>query len=181
MKIQLIGGSGTGKSTLAKYISEQEHIKWIDTDMYLWTDETFTENHPVEIRKEMYQRDMEQGEGYVVSGSVFSWNPDGFDNRELLVFLELDESERLDRLRKREKQRMKEKESWLDENGELTNDFIEWCKTYCTANDWNSAGTYAEHLHQMEISKSPVLKLNSHRPVEELYEEIVNYVKRKAF
>ena len=31
MKIQIIGGSGTGKSTLAKYISEKEKIKWIDT------------------------------------------------------------------------------------------------------------------------------------------------------
>ncbi|WP_211316722.1 shikimate kinase [Oceanobacillus arenosus] len=26
---------GTGKSTLARYISEKENIKWIDTDNYL--------------------------------------------------------------------------------------------------------------------------------------------------
>lgn len=43
MKVQIIGGSGTGKSTLAKFISEKENIMWIDTDRYLWKDESFTE------------------------------------------------------------------------------------------------------------------------------------------
>jgi adenylate kinase family enzyme len=168
VKIQIIGGSGTGKSTLAKFISEKENIKWIDTDNYLWKDDSFKENNPIEKRKEMYQKDMELGDNYVVSGSVFSWCPKGFSDRDVLVFLFLDEAVRMERLRNREMDRG----MWLDENGKYTNDFLEWCKTYLTEEDKSMAGTYAEQSYQMELSKSPVLKLDSSRPVEELYAEI---------
>ncbi|MCR8657805.1 shikimate kinase [Paenibacillus endoradicis] len=67
MKIHIIGASGTGKSTLAKFISEQENIKWIDTDHYLWKDDFFTENNQVELRRVMYQHDIETNSNYIVS------------------------------------------------------------------------------------------------------------------
>lgn len=101
MKIQIIGGSGVGKSTLAKYISEKEQIKWLDTDHYLWKDDAFTKNHPIEKRKELYQKDMAMGKDYAVSGSIFFWCPEGFSNRDLLVFLSLDEAIRMERLPKK--------------------------------------------------------------------------------
>lgn len=177
MKIQIIGGSGTGKSTLAKCISEKANMKWIDTDRYLWKDESFTENNSIEIRKQLYQKDMEEGGSCVVSGSVFSWCPEGFNDRDLLVFLSLDEQMRMERLRKREIQRNGLSEMWLDENGHYTNEFLEWCKTYGTEQDKTMAGTYAEQAYQIEISKSPVLKLDSSRPVEVLCSEILGRVK----
>ena len=174
MKVQIIGGSGSGKSTLAKFISEKQNIKWIDTDHYLWKDNSFTENNPIEKRRELYQKDMESGSSYVASGSIFSWCPKGFNSRDLLVFLFLDEAVRMERLRSREIERNELSEMWLDENGEYTNDFLEWCNTYLTEEDKSMAGTYAEQSHQMELSKSPVLKLDSSRPVEELYAEILS-------
>lgn len=177
MKIQIIGGSGTGKSTLAKYISEKEQIKWMDTDRYLWKDDTFTENHPVKKRKELYRTDMAVCSSYVVSGSVFSWCPTGFNNRELLVFLSLDEAVRMERLRKRELERNGLRNMWLDENEAYTNDFLEWCKTYWTEEDKSMAGTYAEQSYQIEWSASPVLKLNSLQPIEALYAEILSRLK----
>ncbi|WHY72052.1 AAA family ATPase [Fictibacillus enclensis] len=179
MKIQIIGGSGAGKSTLAQYISEKEKIKWIDTDQYLWKDDTFTENHPIEKRLDMYQKDMESSSSYVVSGSTYSWYPQGFCSRELLVFLSLNETIRLKRLRDRERQRENLTKSWwLDENREYTNDFLEWCKTYYTATNKSSAGTYAQHAYLMRISKSPVLKLDSSQSVEKLYDETMKEYKK---
>ncbi|MGG1574736.1 AAA family ATPase [Fictibacillus sp. NRS-1165] len=173
MKIQIIGGSGTGKSTLAKYISENESIKWIDTDHYLWKDDFFSENHPIEKRIEMYQSDMKTNKNYVASGSIFSWCPDGFSNRDLLVFLSLDDIVRMERLRRREMERIPLNQMWLDENGEYTNDFLQWCKTYLSEEDKSMAGTYAEQSYQMAISQSPFLTLYSSRPLEELYAEIM--------
>lgn len=172
MKIQIIGGSGTGKSTLGKYISEKEQIKWIDTDNYLWKDNSFTENFSIEERKKMYQKDMEIHKEYVASGSIFSWCPDGFRNRDLLVFLFLDEKVRMDRLEKREIER--KSQFWQTNTGENTNDFLEWCKTYLTATEKEMTGTYAEHAYQMELSKSPVLKLDASLSLEELHAEILN-------
>ncbi|GGH77935.1 adenylate kinase family enzyme [Pullulanibacillus pueri] len=177
MKIQIIGGSGTGKSTLAKFISGKEKIQWIDTDRYLWKDDTFTENHPVEKRMELYQRDMRASPCYVASGSVFSWYPKGFSDRDLLVFLTLDEAVRMERLRKREIERYGHHTMWLDANGHYTNDFIEWCKTYLTEKDPSASGTYAEQTYQIEHSKSPVLQLDSSKHVEELYTEILRQLR----
>lgn len=175
MKIHIIGGSGTGKSTLAKYISEKENIKWIDTDNYLWKDDSFTVNNPIEIREKLYQSDMASCSSYVASGSIFSWCPKGFSDRDLLVFLSLDEEIRMDRLRNRETERNGFNEMWGDENGRYTNDFLEWCKTYLTEKNASMAGTYAEQTYQITLSKSPVLKLDSSRPTEELYAEILSW------
>lgn len=174
MKIQIIGASGTGKSTLAKYISEQENIKWIDTDQYLWKDDSFTENNPVDLRLSLYHQDIEANNSYIVSGSVFSWCPEGFADRDLLVFLTLDEDERMERLRCREVKRNNSDAMPLDEIGQYMNDFLEWCKTYWTEEDQSMGGTYAEQLHQIQISKSAVVRLDSSQPVTQLYQEIMS-------
>ncbi|HSP21325.1 MAG TPA: shikimate kinase [Planococcus sp. (in: firmicutes)] len=171
MKIQIIGGSGTGKTTLGKFIGEKERLKWIDTDNYIWKDNVFTESYPVEERVEMYRRDMESFKDYVASGSVYAWYKDGFSDRDLLVFLYLDENLRLERLRAREVQRNSRLS--LDEQGEVTNEFLQWCQTYLMVADKDMVGTYAEHAHQMEKSKSPVLKLDSSLPLEELHDRIM--------
>lgn len=176
MRIQLIGGSGTGKSTLAKYTAAQLGIKWIDTDSYLWKDESFTENHPLEKRLVLYQQDMAETDSYVVSGSIFAWHPQGFQERDLLVFLSIDEPVRMERLRKREMHRNNGENAWLDADGAFTNDFIEWCKTYWTATDKEMIGTYAAQSYELSLTNCPVLKLDSSRSVEELYEEIRKYV-----
>ena len=177
MKIQIIGGSGTGKSTLGKYISEKEKIKWIDTDNYLWKDHSFTETFSIKERKEMYQKDIETHREYIASGSIFSWCPTGFNNRDLLVFLFLNEENRMNRLYMRENER--NSQFWQNENGEDTNDFLEWCRTYLTAKDKNKMFTYADYAYQMKISKSPTLKLDGSLPLEELYAEILNFYKNK--
>ena len=178
MKIQIIGGSGTGKTTLGKYIGEKEGLKWIDTDKYIWKDDVFTERYPVEERLEMYRRDMKSSDSYVASGSVYAWCKDGFSDRDVLVFLFLDEGLRFERLRAREAERNSQLS--LDENGETTNEFLEWCQTYLTAADKEMVGTYAEHAHQMAISKSPVMKLDSSLPLEELHARIIEAYNRSS-
>lgn len=54
-----------------------------------------------------------------------------------------------------------------------TNDFLEWCKTYWTETDRSVGGTYVEQAYKIEVSESPVLKLDSSRPKEELYVEVL--------
>lgn len=175
MKIQIIGGSGTGKTTLGEYVAEKEGLRWIDTDRYIWKGDRFTESYAVEERLAMYGRDMESSEGYVASGSVYAWCKDGFNDRKLLVFLFLDEDLRLQRLRARETQR--NSPFSLDENGEMTNEFLEWCQTYLKTGDKEMVGTYAEHAHQMALAKSPVLKLDGSLPLEGLHAKIMEAYK----
>ncbi len=164
MRIQIIGGSGTGKSTLGKWIGQKEGIHWIDSDHYLWKDQTFTEKRSVAERYALYTPDIENHQQYVVSGSVFSWNPNGFANRELLVFLRLDETKRMNRLIKREQER------YPDFTG--SNAFLDWCGTYLTATDPEMIGTYAEHRLQMEQSASPVIQIDAALSTDAMYKQI---------
>ncbi len=165
VRIQIIGGSGTGKSTLGAFIGQSERIAWIDTDHYLWKDTKFTEKRDVSERFSMYEADVMFFRDYVVSGSVFAWHPDGFINRDLLVFLSLDESIRMERLIAREAAR------YPDFSG--SNAFLDWCRTYHTATDPSMIGTFAEHQYQMERSVSPVLRLDASLPTQLQYQKIM--------
>jgi len=164
LRIQIIGGSGTGKSTLGEWMARHENIHWIDTDHYLWKDRTFTEKRSIAERYALYRSDIEQHRHYIVSGSVFSWNPDGFADRELLVFLRLDENTRMNRLIKREQER------YPDFNE--SNEFLDWCRTYLTATDPEMIGTFAEHRLQMEQSASPVIQIDATLSTDAMYKQI---------
>lgn len=179
MKIQLIGASGTGKSTLGSYIAKKEQIKWIDTDHYIWKDGTFTQAYSIEQRMAKYNSDRENFTQFVASGSVFAWNPTGFTDRDLLVFLSLNDEQRFKRLIKRERERGGSSSLWLDKAGNPTNDFLEWCKTYYTAKSAADVGTFAEHTYQIEHAKCPVLKLDSNQSLEVLYQQIMEHLPTK--
>jgi hypothetical protein len=165
VRIQIIGGSGTGKSTLGAFIGHAEQIPWIDTDHYLWKDTTFTEKRDVSERFSMYEADVMSFRDYVVSGSVFAWHPDGFIDRDLLVFLSLDESIRMERLVAREALR------YSDFSG--SNAFLDWCRTYHTATDPTMIGTFAEHQYQMDQSISPILIVDASLPTQLQYQKII--------
>lgn len=173
MRLQIIGAHGTGKSALAKYISEQRNIKWINTEHYEWQDQSCKQKNSLETRMALYEKDMTENKAYVASGSIFSWCESGFANRDVLIFLHLDETIRIQRLREHEVRRVGEQHMRLGDDGLYTNEFLENCKAYKTPADRNVFGSYADHLHQMEVSKSPVLRLDSDRPLEVLYLKIL--------
>lgn len=173
MKIQVIGASGTGKSTLCKYISEKTGIYWIDTDKYLWKDSSFTENNPIEVRFRMYNDDIANYRDYVVSGSIHSWNPDGFNNKDLLVLLTVNEEVRMKRIYNRELSVFGEKMLPGGEHYQLTCEFLDWCKTYLTA-DENAINSLAGHMLCLRKAPCKTLILDGDKPVDILCEYVLN-------
>jgi adenylate kinase family enzyme len=173
MKIQVIGASGSGKSTLCKYISEKSGIYWIDTDKYLWKDSSFTENNSIEARFRMYNDDISNHQDYVVSGSVHSWNPEGFNDRDLLVLLIIDEEIRMNRVYNRELSRFGEKMLPGGEHYQITCEFLDWCKTYLTAVE-KATNSLASHMLRLKESSCKTLILNGNQPVETLCECVLN-------
>ncbi|KPU46131.1 shikimate kinase [Oxobacter pfennigii] len=173
MKIQVIGASGTGKSTLGKYISKKTGVYWIDTDKYLWKDPSFTENYPVEERFEMYNNDIANHQYYIVSGSVHSWNPQGFNDREMLVLLIIDEEIRMKRIYDREFSRFGERMLPDGDHYQLTCEFIDWCKTYLTA-DENAVNSLANHKLRLKDASCKTLILDGNQPVDILCTHVLN-------
>lgn len=167
MKIQVIGASGVGKSTLCRYIGETAGIHWIDTDRYLWKDADFTENRPVEERLRMFRNDMDRHESYVASGSVHTWNPQGFRDRDLLVLLLLDEDIRMRRLYDREFANFGARMLPGGDHEQVTREFLDWCKTYLTA-DENAVCSLALHRRFLREASCKTLELDANQPVERL-------------
>ncbi|WP_027062993.1 AAA family ATPase [Mesoplasma seiffertii] len=179
MKIQIIGASATGKTTLAEYIANKHNIKWIDTDSYYWkagTNQTI--RNTVAEKIALYHQDIDNLEDYVVAGSTYSWYKEGFADVDLLVFLYLDENTRMQRLIERELARHGKAGLACDENGNCTNDFIEWCRKYYTNLDPNEGGTYLAHTNEINSKQVPVLKLDASLSTEEKYNEIMKILKR---
>jgi hypothetical protein len=173
MKIQVIGASGTGKSTLCKYISEKTGAYWIDTDKYLWKDHFFTEIYPVEERFKMYHDEITSHQNYVVSGSVYSWNPKGFNDRELLVLMTLDEDIRMKRIYNREFSRFGERILPGGDHYQLTCEFLDWCKTYLTA-DEHAVCSFASHRLRLKEANCKTLILDGNQPVDILSTCVLN-------
>lgn len=173
MKIQVIGASGTGKSTLCKYISEKTGVYWIDSDKYLWKDRSFTENYPIEERFKMYNDNIANHHDYVVSGSVYSWNPEGFNDRELLVLLTIDEEIRMKRIYNREFSRFGERMLPGGDHYQLTCEFLDWCKTYLTA-DENAINSLASHMLRLREASCKTLILDGNQPVDALCACVLN-------
>ena len=169
MRIQIIGASGSGKSTLCEQIGRKTGVYWIDTDRYLWKDSSFTENYPVEERLRMYREDMAKHPDYIVSGSVYSWNPEGFSNRELLVLLTVEEEIRMRRLYDREFSNFGERMLPGGDHYEPTREFLDWCGTYLTE-DENAVCSLASHKLRLKEAQCRTLVLDGNQPPDVLCE-----------
>lgn len=132
--IHIFGASGSGTTTLGKKISEELGWKHMDTDDYFWmpTDPKFTEKRPTDERLAMMIRDIERFENVVISGHLAGWGDPLIPYFTLAVRIELDQSIRIERLRKREYERFGAR---IEPGGDMHEqhlNFIEWAKKYDT-------------------------------------------------
>lgn len=102
--IHIFGASGSGTTTLGRYIARQNGWTHLDSDDYFWlpTDPPYTTKRPVEERVAMMQRDIEAAEQVVISGSLVDWGELLIPYFTLCIRTVLDPAIRMDRLYRRE-------------------------------------------------------------------------------
>ena len=132
--IHIFGASGSGTTTLGKKIADELGYKHMDTDDYYWlpTDPKFTQKRPAEERVTLMKKDIDQSENVVISGALAGWGDPLIPYFTLAVRIELDQSIRIERLRRREKARFG---SRIEPGGDMYDQhlaFVEWAKTYDT-------------------------------------------------
>ena len=106
-RIHILGASGSGTTTLAARIAARWGHRHLDTDDYYWlpTQPPFREVRPLDERRAALRHALcEQGR-WVLSGSLCGWGDVFIPEFDLVVFLAIPASIRMERLRAREIER----------------------------------------------------------------------------
>lgn len=132
--IHIYGASGSGTSTLGRKISEELGYKFMDTDDYFWvpTNPQYTTKRSREERLALMKKDVAENENVVISGSLVDWGDELILMFTLVVRLVTDTETRIERLKKREKQRFGNR---IMPGGDMYThhmEFIQWAQEYDT-------------------------------------------------
>jgi len=130
--IHIYGASGSGTSTLGKFISEQLGYTFMDTDDYFWlpTNPKYTKKREVTERFQMMKKDILNSDKAVISGSLVDWGADLIQYFTLVVRVVTDKNVRIERLVEREKEHFG---SRIAIGGDMYHnhmEFIEWAAAY---------------------------------------------------
>ncbi|MDY0407546.1 DNA topology modulation protein FlaR [Virgibacillus soli] len=102
MKIHIIGSVGSGKTTLAKSISEKIGVPYYELDKVVWRRTTTGDirKSPVEIEKDLLQ--ILQKDSWIVEGvHQRDWVIHSFNEADIIIVLDLNYSVRVYRIIKR--------------------------------------------------------------------------------
>ncbi|MEM9529314.1 MAG: AAA family ATPase [Pseudomonadota bacterium] len=177
-RIHVFGASGSGVTTLGAALAAELRCPHLDTDHFYWvhTDPPFTDKVEPAERVRAIQAKTHGLESWVLSGSLCSWGDPLLDQFTHLVFLRLDGTQRLRRLRDREQQRYGDR---IQPGGDMRRqhlDFMRWAKLY----EKGRAPLRSLHLHRQWLLRMtcPVIELDSSASVQNLVAATVRFLKR---
>src|SRR5258708_19595198 len=106
-RIHIVGASGSGTSTLGAALARRLACPHVDADALFWmpTDPPFIEQRGREARQTLLLQALPATGRWIFSGSATGWSAPVEPFFDLVVFLSLDPSMRMDRLRRREIER----------------------------------------------------------------------------
>ena len=177
MKIIIFGASGSGTTTLANEIETRTDFKHLDADDYYWkkTNPPYQIKTPLTERNENLKIDFKKFENVVLSGSMVSWGYEWQTAFDLAIFIKLENTERMERLKKRETLRYGEK-LLTDENIiKNSNEFLEWANQYENPNC--KGRSLKTHNNWMEMLDCKVLRLNGANELSKKVEVVLNEIK----
>lgn len=167
-RIHIVGASGTGTTTLGVALAAHLAHPRIDADTIFWmpTDPPFTTKRSVEGRAALVAELLPVSGQWIFSGSAVGWAGAIEPFYDLIVFLQLDPSVRMERIRQREIARYGARVLPGGDMAETSAAFLDWAAAYETAG--LEQRSLATHEAWLSTQTAPVLRLNSAMPVEEL-------------
>ncbi len=132
--IHIYGASGSGTSTLGKYISEKLGCFFMDTDDYFWeaTNPPYTTKRKQSVRLKLMREDIEKYGNVVISGSLVDWGDELIPLFTLAIRVNTDTNIRVERLKARERAKFGPR---IDIGGDMYEnhmEFIDWASSYDT-------------------------------------------------
>lgn len=156
MKIRIIGCSGSGKTYLAKRLSEKFHIPNFDLDDIQWdnSQNSYGVKMPIEKRNEMLN-DILQQPDWIIDGVYYAWVLKSFEDADVIYVLDIPKRVYKFRIIKRFIKRKIGFEKGKKESIKSVYKLLKWTNTY-------------QNINMKEIVK-----------ILELYKEKVVYIKNK--
>ena len=170
--IHIYGASGSGTSTLGRKISEELGYKFMDTDDYFWlpTNPQYTTKRSKEERLALMKKDISEADNVVISGSLTDWGDELIPLFTLAVRLVTDTETRIDRLKRREKQKFGE---LIMPGGDMyTNhmEFLDWAGKYDTGSV--NMRSKAKHDEWQKLLLCRQIVLNGADALEENFKKV---------
>lgn len=168
IRINVLGASGSGTSTLGKALAEALDIPHFDSDDYFHepTNPPFQMPRPAQERCELICRDLVQARNWVLSGGIVGWTPRPQLDFTCIVFLYVPTPVRIERLRLREALRFGRR---IEDGGDMCDThraFIDWAARY---DDGGIEGkTLARHEAYLKNQSCTVLEHRGVKTVAEI-------------
>lgn len=173
-RIHIVGASGSGTSTLGIALAERLGHPHIDADSLFWlpTDPPFTTRRPRDERQALLLQFLPVAGRWVFSGSAVGWATSLEPLYDLIVFLCLDPSVRMDRLLRRQVARYGARIEGKGDMAAANVDFLTWAVAYDTAGP--EQRSLIGHEAWMASQTAPVLRLDSSAPIQELVAAVLS-------
>ncbi len=175
MKKQIIyiyGASGAGTSTFGRYLCAKLGYFFMDIDDYFWQ----PTNPPYQIKRSSAKRlarmkkDISSHDNIILSGSLMDWGDELIPFFTLAIRLETDTAIRIERLKKREREKFGNR---LDRGGDMYEthrNFLKWAALY-DQGELNMRSRLKVDQWQKQLS-CPKLVLDGNLPLETNFERI---------
>ena len=176
--INIFGSSGSGSTTLAKEIAQNFDYKFIDVDDYLWkkTDPPFTERNSNHLACELIKKELDNHKPAVISGSLVGIADEIKEDIDLFLYINLDKDIRLQRIKKREEERLGKR---IKPGGDLYNQhlsFLQWVSEY--EDNPETQRSRRQHLLWLDDVDKTVLKITDELTIEELIKLVKPFLRR---
>ena len=179
MHIHLLGPSGSGTSTLGKYISEKYDLPWIDADDIFWlkTNPPFTDIRDKNDRIELLKTTLYGKLSWVLSGSVLGWGDFLKPEFDVVIYKYVNQEERLKRLKIREKERYGNRIEKGNDMYQKHIEFINWSMSYDDGD--LKIRSKMSHNEWMKDLNCKIIKIEENISIDEELKIVDEYLKKE--
>ena len=177
-RLHILGAPGSGTTTLGQALAARLSITFFDTDQFYWENWPidFLKKREPEARERLLESTLSIERDWVLAGSIDGWNNSFEQNFSSVIFLYLEPTQRMQRLRQRETDRFGEVA--IAPGGsqhERATCFLDWAVHY---DDGTREGrSLPRHEAWLKNLSCPILRISSAEPVQDLVQSALVFLK----